>query len=90
MNELAEDVEMLQNALIAEATEGTADDKEYQRLRTKISEKPLLRDVSPRFLKTCRDLSQFWQFIKHEYGTYGERHKFIWDSFRPLLERLEA
>jgi len=90
MNEFAEEVEMLQNALIAEATGGSADNREYERLRRKICESPLLRDIAPKFLRTCRDLGQFWQFIKYEYGTYAQRRKFIWDSFRPLLERLDG
>jgi hypothetical protein len=69
MNELAEEVEGLQNLLISLATGGGGDEKEYQRLRNKIIENPLLKENSPRFLRTCRDTSQFWQFIKYEYGS---------------------
>lgn len=90
MNELAEEVDGLQNLLISLATGGGGDEKEYQRLRKKIIENPLLKENSPRFLRTCRDTSQFWQFIKYEYGSYAERRKFLWDSFRPLLEILEG
>lgn len=90
MNELAEEVEMLQNLLISLATGGSGDEREYQRLRKRISENPLLKDSSPRFLRTCRSISQFWQFIKYEYGSYAERRKFLWDSFRPLFEILES
>ncbi|MDR6378913.1 abortive infection family protein [Paraburkholderia caledonica] len=44
----------------------------------------------PRFVRTCRDLSQFWQFIKHKFPSYAERRLFLWDEFRPLLERIEG
>lgn len=40
-------------------------------------------------MRTCRSLSQFWQFIKYEYATYAERREYLWDQFRPLLEALE-
>src|ERR1017187_9716759 len=90
MGELSEQIETLQNALVAQATGGSADDREYQRLRVLVTENPTLRDIAPKFLRTCRNLSQFWQFIKYEFGSYAERRQFIWDSFRPLLERVEG
>jgi hypothetical protein len=89
MNELAEQIEMLQNALIAQATGGSADEREYQRLRVLVTENASIRDIVPKFLRTCRNLSQFWQFIKYEFGSYAERRQYIWDAFRPLLERIE-
>ncbi|MGF1633189.1 MAG: abortive infection family protein [Phycisphaerae bacterium] len=48
-----------------------------------------LEPLVPRFLRTCRNLSQFWQFIKFQYRHYAERRTFIWDEFRPLLEAIE-
>jgi hypothetical protein len=90
MNELVEQIETLQNALIAQATGGSADDHEYQRLRVLVTENASLRDIVPKFLRTCRNLSQFWQFIKYEFGSYAERRQYIWDSFRPLIERIES
>jgi hypothetical protein len=90
MNELVEQIETLQNALIAQATGGSADDREYQRLRVLVTENASLRDIVPKFLRTCRNLSQFWQFIKYEFGSYAERRQYIWDSFRPLIERIES
>ncbi len=80
MNELAEQIKKLQNALITQFTGGTADDGEYQRLRMLITDHPLLKDIAPKFLRTCRNLRQFWHFIKYEGGTYGERRQFIWDK----------
>lgn len=89
-NELSERIEMFQNLLIAQATGGSADANEYKTLREEITDHPLLKDLAPRFLRTCRTTAQFWQFIKYEHGTYAERRQFIWDSFRPLFERIEG
>lgn len=88
--EFSERVEILQNLLIAQATGGSGDATEYKTLRGEISEHPLLKDVAPRFLRTCRTTAEFWQFIKYKYGSYAERRQFIWDSFRPLFERLDG
>jgi hypothetical protein len=89
MNEMLEQAEAFQNLLVAHATGGAADNGEYIRLRQVLLAQPWLESLVPRFIRTCRDLSQFWQFIKYEYGTYRERRDFLWGEFRPLLEILE-
>lgn len=80
---------MLQNALVAIATGGAADEREFARLRALVAESTDLRDIAPSFLRTCRNKGQFWQFIKFKFPSYAERRQFIWDAFRPLFERLE-
>jgi hypothetical protein len=88
--ELSERIEILQNLLIAVATGGSGDANDYRTFREEVTEHPLLKDISPRFLRTCRTTGQFWQFIKYEYKSYAERRQFIWDSFRPIFERIEG
>jgi len=90
MGNLSETVELLQNVLIDRATGGSADMIEYQRLREEIVNDPQLKDIAPRFLRTCRTPEQFWQFIKHEIPGYAARRQFIWDEFRPMFERIEG
>lgn len=90
MAELSKKIEMLQDMLIAHATGGQALDAQYQPLRKEIIATSLVKDIVPPFLRTCRSLDEFWSFIKNEYGRYAERRKFIWDSFRPMLDRLEG
>lgn len=90
MEELSEQIEMLQNLLVAQATGGSGDAQHYQTLRNDIVGNAVLKDIAPRFLRTCRTLGQFWQFIKYEYATYAERRQFLWDSFRPLFERIDG
>jgi hypothetical protein len=89
MRELYEQALSLQNLLISHATGNAEDDGEFLRLRHVVLSQPSIDALVPRFVKTCRDLAQFWQFIKCEYGKYAERRQFIWNEFRPMLEVLE-
>lgn len=44
----------------------------------------------PQFVRTCRNLAQFWQFIKYKHQTYAERRNYLWNEFRPILDALEC
>lgn len=89
MRELLEQTELLQNLLVSQATGGGEDDAEYMRLRQVVLSQAALEPYVPRFVRTCRNLGQFWQFIKHKFGSYAERRTYLWDEFRPMLELLE-
>ena len=89
MYELSEQAESLQGLLISQATGGREDEAEYTRLRQVVLSQPALESYVPRFLRTCRSLGQFWQFIKNKFGTYAERRTYVWEEFRPMLELLE-
>lgn len=89
MNELFDQTEALQNLLISHATGGNEDDAEYVRLRQMMLSNSALEPLLPRFLRTCRNLAQFWQFIKFKFSTYAERRNYIWGEFSPILEALE-
>lgn len=84
------DVESLQNLLVAEATGGSLEGVDYKALRQSLLANPLTRGGIPKFVHTCRDLGQFWQFIKYKFPSYQERRNYIWGEFRPLLEALES
>lgn len=93
MQELRNDLEraaFLQNLLISRATGGSPDEFEYQAVRKALLENRDVADIIPAFVRTCRDLSQFWAFIKRENGQYEGRRQIIWTAFSPLLERLEG
>lgn len=53
-------------------------------------EDPALSRQLPDFVRTNRDLNQFWGFIKYKFSTYAERRNFIWDAFAPLISQLES
>lgn len=81
--------ETLQNLLVSTATGGGEKDSDYVELRRALLAQVALAPHVPRFVHTNRNLSQFWQFIKYEFGTYAERREYIWKAFQPLLDILE-
>jgi hypothetical protein len=85
-------VQLMQDGLVAFSTGGEFDggDLTYKRLRRELLDRPDVRDKLPAFVRRYRDLGQFWQFIKQEYGRYAERRQFLWESFRPAIDYLEA
>ena len=89
MNELFTQTETLQNLLISHATGGRENNVEYTRLRQTVLANTALDVYVPQFIKTCRNLDQFWQFIKYKFGSYAERRDYIWSEFSSLLEVLE-
>jgi hypothetical protein len=91
MSQLGEQAETLQNMLVAAATGGgLSTNQEYRQLRGIFLAEPRLEPLVPRCVKTCRDLGQFWEFIKHRFAHYHERRMFLWDEFRPLIESAES
>jgi hypothetical protein len=85
-----ERVEYLQTLLIATATGGSGNNRDYQLLRQYFLDKPDIKPLIPSWVRTNRDLAQFWQFIKFKFPSYVERRTFIWSEFVPLLEFLET
>jgi len=84
-----EKVTYLVNLLIAHATGGQASDTEYIKLRSQLLRNPQLKDLLPSWVKTHRNLSSFWPFIKEKYGTYADRRKFLNEEFENVLNVLE-
>jgi hypothetical protein len=94
MNNMTSDlyvqVETLQNLLVSKATGGTKEkNEEYLSLRSVVFSSFGDSSLVPKFLSTCRNLDQFWQFIKRDRESYQERREYLWNSFRPLLDFLE-
>ena len=81
-----------QASLVACATGGGFDggDKEYQALRRFFAQRADTRGRLPAFVRRCRDLGQFWQWIKYEKSTYAERRELLWSEFASLLDYLEG
>lgn len=85
-----EQVAMMEGILIAAATGGSPDNHIYEHLRREFMADPGIRDLLPTFVRTYRNLSAFWPYIKHEAGTYAERREIIGKAFTPLMDHLEG
>lgn len=87
---LADDVQDFRDAMITFATGGGGDDAEYRRVRKRILEDPALAPIAPQFLRRCRNLSDFWDFIKREHSTYAERRAYLREEIDPLILAVEG
>jgi len=85
-----ERAEYLQNLLISKATGRAANNAEYQYLRQLFLSRQELKTHLPQFVRTKRDLEQFWQFIKYKFPSYQERREFLWSQFHSLFGYLET
>ena len=89
MNDLLDKVQMLKNTYVAIATGASYEGRDYKTLREEIIGNIRIKAYIPDFLKQCRTIGEFWEYIKHLFPTYHERRTFIWEKFKPLLEYLE-
>lgn len=85
-----EQLELLQNMLISIATGGTVNADEYQIIRGILTKNSIVKNLLPTWVKTNRDVNQFWQFIKYKFSTYDERRQYIWKEFAPAFSSLEG
>ena len=76
--------------LVSHATGGSGDSVKYKNLRHELTTVPRVAKLLPRFVHVCRDLSEFWSFIKPKFGTYAERREYLRNEFDPLLTMLET
>ncbi len=85
-----ERAEYLRKILNNQSTEdGPVNNEHYQFLRRYFLAREDTKEKIPKWVRINRDLSEFWQFIKHEFKTYDERRVFIRNKFNDLLEYLE-
>ena len=91
-------VEALQNMLLSQATDGyrpgtpqhDQDSELYANLRREFTMHPTIKARLPRFVSTCRDLTQFRRLMQSKSPHYRERREHICKAFRPLLDALEG
>ena len=79
---------MLEGILEDAATGGSTDSGTYVLLRGDFMQHDELQPFLPRFVRSYRNLSAFWGWIKYEAGTYAERRKIISEGFTPLMDHL--
>ena len=84
-----ERAEMMAKLLVERATNSQDDHPAYGPLRREFMEDPELRVLLPRFVRSHRNLSSFWGYIKKAAPTWAERRRIIHEAFTPLLDHLE-
>jgi hypothetical protein len=90
---ILDQVEYIRSLLIAVATGGSTSataDVEYSEARSNLLQNPLTKNSLPTMVRVCRNLGDFWGFIKPKFPTYAERRNYIRDEFDPLFTLLET
>lgn len=77
------------NGLTSEATGGSMDASVYRLLRTEFMADSATAALLPKFIRTCADTGDFWQFIKYEFSSYRERRDYLRAEFQSLIDYLE-
>lgn len=72
------------------ATGGAASDDDYRTLRQEFMARPDTAALLPFFVRRCRNLSTFWEWIKGEAKQWAPRRVLIRQAFTALLDHLEA
>lgn len=87
-----EAIERLQSILL-QACEGNKDlslGREYKAFRRSLLSRDDLADVVPGYLRSQRDLSYFWSYIKAHAEKWEPRRQHIRDTFAPIFDRIEG
>jgi hypothetical protein len=87
-DDLMNKVESLKILFVSYATGGGGDDVEYKNPRRELTASQRISKFLPRLVHLCRDLAEFWSFIKPKFGTYAERREYLRNEFDPLLTML--
>ena len=83
------DLQSFQNLLIDRATGTEISDSEFTQLRSTLIDNPLIKLRLPEFVHTCRNATQFWQYIKQLFPTYKERREYIWNELNTVISYAE-
>lgn len=84
-------VDHFRKILVSHATDGEYkfQPQDYVNIRREFMADPQLKNYLPEFIKNCRDLPEFWSFIKMKFAHYYERRLFIQEQFHPLYRAVE-
>lgn len=61
----------------------------YKSLRLELVSDTQINTLLPSFVRSCRMINDFWDYIQPLYSTYKERRSFLREQFDPLLTFLE-
>jgi hypothetical protein len=85
-----EQAKSLENVLLAACRGDRSSTGFYQELRAALMDDHALRPLLPEFVRTCRDLSHFWGYIKPYSPHWAPRETHVRDAMTPLFSHLEG
>jgi len=84
-----ENVISFQNLCIDRATGGDPDEATFLYLRERLVNDSSISKLLPVWVRTCRSLQQFWQYIKKTDG-YQARRDMLWGDFNDIISYFET
>lgn len=87
---MTEKITMLEGILIDAATGGSGDNALYVHIRSELIRDEQLKALLPPFVRSYRNISAFWGWIKYEEPTYAGRRTLIGQAFTPIMDHLEG
>lgn len=90
-NSLEMKLEYFKRDLVARATGevNNITDETYSDIRKLLMNEPNLNNELPEYIITCRNLSEFSDFIDDEYEYYKERREYLAKSLNPIIDYFE-
>src|SRR3982751_3737949 len=89
--EIISKIDHLRKILVSYSTKGdyAFQEKDYINIRRELMINLQLKGYVPEFVRNCRDLGEFWGFIKTKFPHYYQRRSFIQEEFNPLYRVVE-
>lgn len=85
-------MDRLQSILLlgCEGNQDLSRGRDYKAMRRALLDRSDLADVVPRFVRSQRDLSGFWTYIKNFAPSYEQRRVHVRENMTPLFDRVEG
>jgi len=88
-NELIDLTDEFKSGLLSKATDGTIDEAFFTMARNTLMENTDKKDLIPKFIKSCRNSTEFRRYMQGEAGDYAGRRKIITEGMNELAEYFE-
>lgn len=89
-NAIIDLIDEFKSGLIAKATDGNIDEKEYKRCRDTLLQIPQLKEHLPPFLKSNRTAKDFRRYMQGQEQHYADRRQVITKGMDDLIALLET
>lgn len=88
-SELIDLIDEFKSGLLSKATNGTVDETFYMRARNTLMDNTDNKELIPKFIKSCRNGTEFRRYMQGEASDYAGRRKIITEGMNVLAEYFE-
>lgn len=88
-SKLIDIIDEFKSGLLSKATDGTIEENFYMSTRTTLMENISNKELIPKFIKSCRNSTEFRRYMQSESADYAGRRRIITEGMNALLEYFE-